>query len=223
MKSGNNASDKISNIALTLTQGQEYDDHINRVTELITIARLYLLNVKASHEKNTRTKEFDEFNTSLTRIEHRVASINVTLCRWKASKIQHLLDERNRNNNIQKPIGDNTKNEPNTPRFQSWALLCLGTNRCYPNTNDIFYSQTYTKRPEGPNHDSLCYYSRTNQDCRICIPLENEGKDQGDLYTNHYGNLPTHCPQWIKMGITRRARAAKQADYCTQCSPLRYS
>ena len=86
--------------ALTLTQGQEYDDHINRVTELINSTRLFLFNVRAI-QKKTRTKEIDEFNKSLNRIENGVASINVTPCRWKASKIQHLLDEQNRNNNIQ--------------------------------------------------------------------------------------------------------------------------
>ena len=130
-------------------------------------------------------------------------------------KIQNLLDIQSRNNTIQKPNEDITKTETNTPRFQSWALLCLGTNRCYPNTNDIFHSPTYAKKPEGSAQDILGYISRTNLDCRICVTLENEGGTQGELYTNHYDNSPTHCPQWIKMDMTRKARTAKRAEYCT--------
>ena len=62
----NKLRNKISNIdtflgsmtqpALTLTHGQEYDDHIYKVTMLITIARLNLLDVKANHKENTRTR-----------------------------------------------------------------------------------------------------------------------------------------------------------------------
>ena len=110
-----------------------------------------------------------------------------------------LLDERNRNNDT---------------RFQSWATLCLGTYRKYPNVNDIFYSHTYTRSPERPHNDSLCHYAREKLDCRICATIHHK---DNHIYDNHFGNLPTHCPQWIRMGITRRAATAKQADYCKQC------
>ena len=47
--------------------------------------------------------------------------------------------------------------------------------------------------------------------------MRNSPPQEQSHYDNHFGNLPTHCPQWIRMGITRRAETAKQADYCTQC------
>ena len=40
--------------ALTLTQGQEYDEHVNKVTRLIINAKLNLLNIEANHEDNTK-------------------------------------------------------------------------------------------------------------------------------------------------------------------------
>ena len=124
--------------ALTMTQGQEYDDNIKKVTGLITTAKLNLLDIRANNEEDTRIAEFDAFNAFLTWIDYKVASVNG----WKALKIQNVLDIRSRNNTIQKPNEDSTKNEPNTPRFHSLALLCLGANRCYPNTNDVFHSPT---------------------------------------------------------------------------------
>ena len=73
---------------LTLTQGQEYDDNINSVTELINSAKLFLFDVKTTHE-NTRPKEINKLTNSLKRIEHRVASINVTLCRLYMESFQN--------------------------------------------------------------------------------------------------------------------------------------
>ena len=36
-----------------------------------------------------------------------------------------------------------------TPKFNSWALLCTGTDRQYPNTNDVFHSHNYAIKPKG--------------------------------------------------------------------------
>ena len=169
----------------------------------------------------------------MTRIEYKVALANATLCRWKALKIQNLLDIRSKNNakphdNITGPgHGNSTTNKDlqgtRTPRFHSWALLCLGTHRCYPNTNDVFHSPNYAKKPKGLAQDIFGYFARTNLDCRICRTLENEGEDHGELYTNHHGNSPTHCPQWTKMNKIMKTRTAKQAEYCTQCFAPGYS
>ena len=176
--------DSMTQPALTLTQGQEYDEHINKVTRLITNTKLILLDTEAHHKDDTRITEFDTFRASLTRIEYKVALANATLCRWKALKIQNLLDIRSRNNvnqknhnNITGPSHEETTSRNLqgmcTPRFHSWALLCLGTNRCYPNTNDVFHSPSYAKKPKGLAQDIFGYCSRINLDCRICRILEN--------------------------------------------------
>ena len=47
--------------------------------------------------------------------------------------------------------------------------------------------------------------------------METRGEEHRELYTNHYGNSPTHCPQWKKITITMKIRTAKWAEYCTQC------
>ena len=37
-------------------------------------------------------------------------------------------------------------NEDHTPRFDSWELLCKGTQRRYPTTNNIFHSPNYARQ-----------------------------------------------------------------------------
>ena len=54
-------------------------------------------------------------------------------------------------------------------------------------------------------------------DCRICKFLEESGTPKEELYTRHYGNFPTHCPQWTKMDVAERARIAKLTQYCPHC------
>ena len=34
---------------------------------------------------------------------------------------------------------------------------------------------------------------------------------------NHYGNFPTHCPQWAKMNLSEKKRTSKLAKYCLRC------
>ena len=34
---------------------------------------------------------------------------------------------------------------------------------------------------------------------------------------NHYGNFPTHCPQWAKMDLAEKKRTSKLAEYCLKC------
>ena len=99
-----------------------------------------------------------------------------------------------------------TQNEPNTTaslsqtspssscasRFDSWTHLCLGTGRRYPNPDNIFHSVNYARRPSNFHPEPR---AKTNSKCRICKLLESTGKYEGELYVNHYGNFPTHCPQ----------------------------
>ena len=64
---------------LTLTQGQEYENHINRVVELINSTKIFLIDVKTTQE-DTRNREIKKLTKSLKKIEYKVALINVTLC-----------------------------------------------------------------------------------------------------------------------------------------------
>ena len=58
-----------------------------------------------------------------------------------------------------------TPNTNQTSRFDSWTLLCLGTERRYPDTDDIFHSAHYARRPR--NFEQVPK-ARTNAECRIC-------------------------------------------------------
>ena len=101
-----------------------------------------------------------------------------------------------------------------TSRFDSWTLLCQGTGRRYPTTDDILRSTNYAKRPKSFKTEPG---AKTNTDCRICKTLHSSGTHKDELYVNHYGNSPTHCPQWTKMDLAERARIAKLAQYCPRC------
>ena len=59
--------------------------------------------------------------------------------------------------------------------------------------------------------------AKTNPKCRICKLLESTGKYEGELYVNHYGSFPTHCPQWAKMNLAEKKRTSKLAEYCLRC------
>ena len=77
---------------LTLTQGQEYDDHIKKGGEHINSTKIFLLDVKSTQE-DTRNREIKKLTKSLKKLDYKVALINADLCGWKARIIQHLLDE----------------------------------------------------------------------------------------------------------------------------------
>ena len=34
---------------------------------------------------------------------------------------------------------------------------------------------------------------------------------------DHYGNFPTHCPQWAQMDINEKKNTALEAEYCLRC------
>ena len=53
-------------------------------------------------------------------------------------------------------------------------------------------------------------------DCRICRQLETQG-DNRNLYDDHYGNYPTHCPRWAEMTMSERLTILQQAGYCDHC------
>ena len=96
--------------------------------------------------------------------------------------------------------------------FKSWELLCRGTERNYPTTNDIFHSPNYARQ-----QGTLDLRRQTNEACRICKLLEKEGRPREKLYMNHFGNLPTHCPHWTNMNSAEKKKTAKAAEYCLQC------
>ena len=97
--------------------------------------------------------------------------------------------------------GPQPHNKDNTPRFDSWELLCKGTQRRYPTTNDIFHSPNYA-RQQGNLNSKL--QAETNEKCRICKLSESEGRPREKLYMGHFGNFPNHCPQWASMNIERK-------------------
>ena len=99
-------------------------------------------------------------------------------------------------------------------RYESWTLLCQDTGRRYPTPDDFFNSINYARRPRNFNPEPR---AKTNPDCRICKLLESTGKHEGELYVNHYGNFPTHCPQWAKMNLSEKKRTSKLAEYCLRC------
>ena len=96
-------------------------------------------------------------------------------------------------------------------RFESWTHLCLGTERRYPDPNDVFHSTNYARRPR--NFEQVPR-ARTNAECRICKILETSGNHKGALYANHNGNFPTHCPHWARMDINEKKKTALAAEYC---------
>ena len=100
----------------------------------------------------------------------------------------------------------------NATKFNSWSLLCRGTGRTLPNTNDIFHSRNYAVKPRG-----LAVSNGYNRRCKICKFLEDPGTPKKDLYKDHLGNLPFNCPQWSNMEITKRGKAAMITRYCPQC------
>ena len=143
-----------------LTQEFEYDEYIKRINEMTLKANANFLDIEADHEDDIEATELDAFRTSLTLIEHRIAIANAALCTWKASKIQKIINMLNKAKANNQPYDITmvpshdvtTKNEPSTTtslsqtppssshasRFPSWTHLCLGTNRRYPNPDDIF-------------------------------------------------------------------------------------
>ena len=111
-------------------------------------------------------------------------------------------------------LSQTSHNSSCTSRFGSWTLLCLGTGRRYPTTDNIFHSINYAKRPRSFNPEPR---AKTNTECRICKLLESTGTHKRELYVNHYGNFPTHCPQWAKMNLAEKKRTSKLAEYCLRC------
>ena len=69
------------------------------------------------------------------------------------------------------------------------------------------------------NHSSNPRIQRTltYPKCRICRILERSGKYEGELYVNHYGYHPIHCPQWCEMSVGWRIHISRLARYCLQC------
>ena len=53
-------------------------------------------------------------------------------------------------------------------------------------------------------------------ECRICKQLETQG-DYRNLYDDHHGNYPTHCPRWAEMPMDERLTILQQAGYCDHC------
>ena len=105
-------------------------------------------------------------------------------------------------------------NSKQTSRFKSWTSLCSGTEKRYPDTNDIFRSTHYSRRPRNFEQTPK---ARTNAECRICKLLDASGNHGGTLYVNHYGNFPIHCPQWAQMDIKEKRKFALEAGYCLRC------
>ena len=99
----------------------------------------------------------------------------------------------------------------NTAMYASRELLCKGTQRKYPTTNSIFHSPNYARQ-----QGTLDLRRQSNEACRICKLLEKEGRPREKLYTNHFGNLPTHCPHWTNMNSAEKKKTAKAAN--TACS-----
>ena len=52
--------------------------------------------------------------------------------------------------------------------------------------------------------------------CRICSTLGEKG-DNKNLYEDHYGNFPTHCPRWSEVTIEERLDIIREAEFCNQC------
>ena len=97
-----------------------------------------------------------------------------------------------------------------------------GHREQYPTTDDVFYSPNYPKASKGLKEQAEMSFdtktiTKTNTDCRICKFLEESGTHKEELYTDHYGNFPTHCPQWTKMDVAEKARISKLAQYCPRC------
>ena len=67
---------------------------------------------------------------------------------------------------------DTTQDNNNTTvMFESWELLCRGTQRNYPTTNNIFHSSNYARQ-----QGTLDLRRQTNEACRICKLLEKVGR-----------------------------------------------
>ena len=79
----------------------------------------------------------------------------------------------------------------NATKFNGWSLLCKGTGRTLPNTNDIFHSCNYAIKSRGLTIQGNQY----NRRCKICKFLENSGTPKKDLHKDHLGNLPFHFLQ----------------------------
>ena len=107
-----------------------------------------------------------------------------------------------------------TPNTNQTSRFDSWTLLCLGTERRYPDRDDTFHSAHYARRPRNFKQVPK---ARINAECRICKILKTLSNHEGALYADHYGNFPTHCPQWARMDINEKKKTALAAEYCLRC------
>ena len=122
--------------------------------------------------------------------------------------------------NITQEVLDTTDSLTQTPqssksKHDSWALLCQGTDRRFPTTEDINRSTTYAKTPKSFRTEPGF---KTNTDCRICKVLHSSGTPRDELYVDHFsGNSPIHCPHWIMMDPAERARIAKLAQYCPHC------
>ena len=107
-------------------------------------------------------------------------------------------------------LSQTSHNSSCTSRFGSWTLLCLGTGRRYPTTDDIFHSINYAKRPRSFNPEPR---AKTNTEFRICKLLESTGTHEGELYVNHYGkpSRPTG-----KKKQERKPRQVTKTSYWTK-------
>ena len=177
-----------------LTQEFEYDGYIKRINDM-TLKAANFLDIEANHGDDIEATELDAFRTSLNLIEHRISIANAALCKWKASKIEKIINMLNKAKANNQPYDNTmvpgkafiTENEPSTTaslsqtppssccasRFPSWTHLCLGTSRRYPNPDDIFQSSNYARKPKCFNQEPG---AKTNPECRICKILESTGK-----------------------------------------------
>ena len=56
-----------------------------------------------------------------------------------------------------------------------------------------------------------------NPDCRICKVLLSEIGTKVDLFKDHLGKHPTHCPIFVKMTLQERVRVMTIAKLCWSC------
>ena len=104
-------------------------------------------------------------------------------------------------------------------RFCSWAEICLASGHLAPTPDDFNNWPTYAVAPILAVSDGL---GRYDGECRICRKLERSGNHKGNLYENHYGNYPTHCPRWAEMNFDDRNDIAIAAQFCTRCMSPKY-
>ena len=110
---------------------------------------------------------------------------------------------------------DQAAPQPGTgSRFCSWAEICLASVRLAPTSDDFNHWPAYGVSPVETFSEDMGRYDGA---CRICRELEKSGKHKGNVYKNHYGNYPTHCPRWAEMTNKERGDIALAAHFCIHC------